>query len=180
LAILPKESVGIELGVVKGTFSEQIIKVVRPRELHLVDLWWLEHGEYFPNLGSLTDHGRLKTKDAYDNVMRMAKQYSARTNVIVHVGDDLEYLRTLPDGYLDWAYIDTTHEYEHTWCELEILRDKVKTGGLITGHDWQEDPNHMYHGVYQAVKHFCATYGWKVILVANTAGIGQWAIQQRR
>lgn len=178
LEILPKRSVGIELGVFKGEFSEQIIQVVRPRELHLVDVWWTQYGEYYPNWGPYTDYGRLRTRDAYNSMMRTIQQYnSVRTKIIVHVGNDLEYLRALPNGYLDWAYLDTTHKYELTKLELEILKDKVRSGGLITGDDWYEEPSHIHHGLSRAVNEFCATSEWEVVLRTNTV---QWAIQQRR
>jgi hypothetical protein len=177
LEILPKESVGIELGVFKGEFSEHILQIVQPRELHLVDVWWTEYGEHYPDWGLYTDHGRLKTKDAYESVMRIVERHGAKTKVIVHVGDGLEYLRTLPDDYLDWSYIDTSHQYEQTWFELEVLKDKIKAGGLITGDDWIVNPTHRHHGVYRAVKDFCAAYKWEIVLLTNKA---QWAIQQRR
>lgn len=177
LQIVPRESVGVELGVFKGEFSKQILEIVRPRELHLIDVWWTQFGEYYPNWGEYTDYGRLKTRDAYANAMMIIEKYSAKTNVTVHVGDDLKYLGTLPDGYLDWSYLDSSHEYEHTKLELEILRDKTKSGGLITGDDWQEDTSHIHYGVSQAVKEFCGTYKWKIVLLDNHR---QWAIQQCR
>ena len=35
----PKNSIGIELGVHLGDFSEKILQIVDPKELHLVDAW---------------------------------------------------------------------------------------------------------------------------------------------
>ena len=46
LNILPKNSIGAELGVLKGEFTKHILEIVRPKELHLIDLWW-KIGEYF-------------------------------------------------------------------------------------------------------------------------------------
>jgi hypothetical protein len=39
LRMLPRNSVGCEVGVWKGDFSAQILAVVKPRELHLIDPW---------------------------------------------------------------------------------------------------------------------------------------------
>ena len=39
LDMLPKHSVGAEIGVHIGDFSQQIIEVVFPKELHLIDPW---------------------------------------------------------------------------------------------------------------------------------------------
>ncbi len=39
LDMLPKHSVGAEIGVHMGGFSQQIIDVISPQELHLIDPW---------------------------------------------------------------------------------------------------------------------------------------------
>jgi len=35
----PKNSVGAEIGVWKGDFSQEILGIVKPRKLHLIDPW---------------------------------------------------------------------------------------------------------------------------------------------
>src|SRR3989338_3955014 len=64
LNILPKNAVGAEIGVFKGEFSPHLLDITKPRELHLVDLWW-KIGEYFQWGGTKEDKGRLKTRDAF-------------------------------------------------------------------------------------------------------------------
>lgn len=177
LRALPPESVGLELGVFKGEYSERILQIVRPREFHLVDVWWTVFGEHYPNWGGYTDFGQLKTRSAYDQAMGRIEAYQAGRKVIVHVGDDLEYMATFPDGYFDWAYIDSSHQYEHTKQELAILKEKTKLEGLITGDDWHTDPNHIHYGVARAVAEFCKLYGWEMVMLDN---YGQWAIRRRR
>lgn len=39
LDTLPKNSVGAEIGVHLGDFSQEIIEIVFPKELHLIDPW---------------------------------------------------------------------------------------------------------------------------------------------
>jgi hypothetical protein len=175
LEILPKESVGAELGVYRGEFSKHILRIVKPRELHLVDVWWLEYGEHYPNWGAYSDFGRLSTKGAYEEAIGIVEEHGRGRNIVVHVGYDLEYLEGLPDSHLDWAYVDTSHQYEHSKLELEILRKKVKRGGLIAGDDWHEDPTHIHYGLARAVKQFCAENKWEIVLLSNW---GQWVIQQ--
>jgi len=90
LCVLPKYSTGAELGFFRGKFSEKLIRAVQPRELHLVDPWWLAHGEYFPDWGEYTDFGRLRTRDAYHEVLNMAAPHRTTTKIIVAVAGDLE------------------------------------------------------------------------------------------
>jgi len=176
LAMLPKGTVGAELGVFKGEFSADILRVAQPRELHLVDSWWTEWGECYPDWGEYTDFGALGTRDCYEQTLRSVEAERGSTDVIVHVGDDVAYLESLADGALDWSYLDSSHGYEHTRRELDALRRKTKSNGVITGHDWQEDPAHLHHGVYRAVNEFCAAHGWEVVMLDNHL---QWAIRRR-
>ena len=39
---LPKRSVCAEIGVYEGRFSELILRIARPRKLHLIDPWKYE------------------------------------------------------------------------------------------------------------------------------------------
>ncbi len=172
LKILPVKSTGIELGVFKGEFSRSVLEIVKPDELHLIDSWWLLYGEYYPDWGSYTNYGKLKTKDAYNEMLYNIRK--AKEKCKIHVGNDLEILNEFPDDYFDWAYIDSSHEYEHTKNELSLMAEKVKKDGFITGHDWQPDPKHMHHGVYLAINEFCQTTDWKVAYLDNHT---QWALK---
>jgi hypothetical protein len=39
LNILPKKSVEVEIGVWLGELSKEIVKIVQPKKLHLIDPW---------------------------------------------------------------------------------------------------------------------------------------------
>ncbi|WP_185154288.1 class I SAM-dependent methyltransferase [Fulvivirga sp. M361] len=175
MKIVPKESIGIELGVFKGEFAVQLLRVTQPKELHLVDLWWVGFGEYYPDWGEYTQFGKLKTKDAYQQAVDLVDKNDTDGVAKVHVGDDLKYLSTFEDGHFDWAYIDSSHAYEHTLKELMLLKDKVNPNGIIMGHDWRPDPDSRHHGVYQAINEFCSEQGWKLI---KTDFHTQWAIRR--
>ncbi len=169
LKILPKDSIGAELGVFKGEWTKSILKIVKPRKLHLIDPWWIKYGEYFPWAPG------MKTSDAYNNLIKIIDEYDKRKVCTVHVQDDLVCLKGFVTGYFDWAYLDTTHAYEQTKKELEILKDKVKDDGIICGHDWQSDNKHRHHGVYKAVNEFCTSYKYKIIKLDRHL---QWAIKK--
>jgi hypothetical protein len=49
--------------------------------------------------------------------------------VVLNIEYDQDFLAPLPDAYFDWVYLDTTHEYEQTRLELQLLRRKVKPSG---------------------------------------------------
>jgi hypothetical protein len=175
LKILPKDSVGAEVGVFKGEFTAHILRTVKPKELHLIDAWWVLYGEYYPDWGPYTKFGRLRTKDAKRDAERVVARLDRRNASVFHVSDDVECMERFADSYFDWVYLDTSHEYAHTTAELMVLRRKVKLGGLISGDDWQMDPYHEHHGVCRAVMEFCQTFGWELI---HLDSYGQWCIRQ--
>ena len=157
LEVLPKQSVGAELGVFRGLFTPHILQVVKPTKLHLIDPYWKIYGERFGWSSRDTQDGQLKTKDAYEEAKRAVEEHDKNGVCEFHIEDDLVCLETFDDGYFDWVYVDTSHTYDHTKAELALLDTKVKKDGLITGHDWREIPTHRDHGVYimRCVRFFC-------------------------
>jgi hypothetical protein len=175
LKTLPKDAVVAEIGVFRGHFSRHILKLARPRELHLIDGWWALYGDRFPDWGEYTDFGNLSTHAAYEEAVAIVEKARGSTACEFHVGDDRTVLPQFPDGYFDWVYLDSSHDYEPTLEELEILRTKVKLGGLITGDDYHPDPSHHHHELYQAVHSFCDRHGWEV---KASDRFGQWSIAE--
>ncbi len=173
LELLPKGGVGAEIGVFRGEFTPHIIRVTRPRELHLIDGWWELYGERFPDWGPYTDHGALETGQAYEEVRRRTRDEP----VTFHIGDDLAILPSFEDRFFDWVYLDTSHTYEHTLNELEILDRKVS--GVIMGDDWREDPGaeDPNAGGARAVRDFCERSGWR--LLEPDHAFLQWAMTRR-
>lgn len=149
LAIIPKHGVGAEIGVYCGDFTQYILDICEPTTLHLIDLWTLL-GESWEQWGI---HGP-STAEALATVQETCAGRIKTGQVEVHEADDLQLLPTFADDYFDWAYLDTSHQYEQTAAELKILDLKVKPGGIICGDDWTVDPDHPHHGVNVAVNEF--------------------------
>ena len=161
--------VGAELGVFQGRFSRTLLDTTQASKLHLIDPW------YFLTPAWHWGWGSRSTVDAVIGVLSDFKPEIETSRVLVHVADDRAVLRTFPDGYFDWVYIDSSHQYAHTCDELEILVHKVKAGGLIAGDDWRPDPAHRHHGVYRAVQERLAA-GIFTLAGADEA-TAQWAVR---
>ncbi|KTA83618.1 hypothetical protein VO69_04220 [Aeromonas salmonicida] len=149
LALLPKHGVVAELGVAAGDFSRQICEICQPSKLHLVDIWGSErYGEAL-----------------YLSVNSHFQQQQQRGEVIIHRKPSLEALESFPDETFDWVYIDTTHSYELTRDELRACARKVKSTGIIAGHDYiQGNWRSQYrYGVIEAVHEFCVEYNYRVL-----------------
>ncbi|MBW4622523.1 MAG: class I SAM-dependent methyltransferase [Cyanosarcina radialis HA8281-LM2] len=165
--VIPKGGVGVELGVYKGTLSKYILSANQPQCLHLVDPWWKYKSDWHWAIGDTS------TVRSFASIVLSLQQEISAGKVEIHINGSKEVLKSFDNGYLDWAYVDSTHAYEQTKDELALLKDKVKPSGIIAGDDWQKDPSHRHHGVYRAVNEFLAcepTY--QLIFQEGT----QWAV----
>jgi hypothetical protein len=178
LKILPKNAIGAELGVFQGELSEYLIKIAQPKLLYLVDPWWEIHGDFFPKWANVYNNNqRLSTKLAFERTQLAVTRAGGEDVVEYIVSDDILFLKKLPNNHLDWAYIDSTHQYQQTVMELNELNRIIKQDGIITGHDWEPEPTHRHHGVYKAVQEFCMKENWQVIRI--DAQFTQWAIKRK-
>lgn len=168
-AVLPKGGVGAELGVFKGRFSHVLLEGSKARRLHLVDPWYLLTPRWHWGIGDRSTVGAVR------RILRRWHAEIEAGRVVVHIGDDREVLASLDDHSLDWVYVDSSHDYQHTVEELALLRHKVRPGGIIAGDDWQPDPSHPHHGVHLAVMELVSSGSCEVVYA--DAGDQQWAIR---
>ena len=154
LRLLPKNSVGAELGILDGAFSEQLVQIVQPRRLFLVDLF--------------TGTTRLLRPDATgdwhpfqptpEEAWRLARQRLAgpieNGSVQLICAEACAWLESVPGRSLDWIYLDDDHTYQHVTRELELARGCLRPGGWLMGHDYCA----VLPGVPQAVDEFCARH----------------------
>lgn len=167
---IPKNGIGVELGVFKGTFSRVLLNRTQAKELHLMDPWYFLDAEW----GWAGEN--TSTVDALCIILQKNKKEINQKRVFVHVQDDIEALKGFADNYFDWAYIDSSHAYQHTVMELEILLKKVKPSGIICGDDWRPDEKHRHHGVYKAVNEFIVKNNYTLIY-SNEENL-QWFIKK--
>ena len=151
---MPPQSVGAEIGVWMGDFSALILRVIRPRVLHLIDPWKYESGAaYEPSFYGGRAGCQANMDAIHDLVRKRFSRQIAAGGVSMHRSSSAEAAATFPDAYFDWVYIDGNHQYEFVKRDLESFHPKVKPGGLIAGDDygnrgWWED------GVTRAVNEF--------------------------
>ena len=129
LKSLPKGSVGAEVGVLKGGFTRWIEEIVRPSLYWVVDCWCGIPGSF--------GYGRDEVQVRFlSRVARKTAQPSLQGRVRILCGWSLEVAQHIPDGSLDWVYLDADHTVEGCKADLETWGKKVKKGGIIAGHDF--------------------------------------------
>ena len=157
---LPRNAVIAEIGVAAGGFSEKILTVCQPKELHLIDPWqYQESAEY------QTDAENVPPEIAvarYQNILRVFDEEIRSQRVFVHKCFSHEAAGKFPDRHFDWVFIDGMHSYDACLSDLRLYSDKVKADGFITGHDYANHPAalHSNFGVVEAVNRFISETGF--------------------
>ncbi|MDJ1178238.1 class I SAM-dependent methyltransferase [Roseofilum sp. BLCC_M91] len=166
---LPKQSVGAEIGVHEGEFSQQMIEALSPKELHLIDPWeYQDSNDYKDALyGGKVNDGQKSMDERYARVCDKFSDSIKMGQIKIHRGYSTDVLEKFPDEYFDWIYIDGNHLYEYVKADLQLSLRKVKVNGLITGDDcylggWWGD------GVVKAVNEF--SDNGRVKLIAKRYG----------
>jgi hypothetical protein len=168
LRLMPQNGIVAEIGVFKGDFSAQVLSITKPALLHLIDFWPDETiqsgGEYINGL------------DACEFVRNRFLSEIGLKKVVLHRELSAQVAQTFPDEYFDWIYIDAGHSYQEIKSDLHCWHPKVKTGGLITGHDYIEKTG---YGIVPAVNEFLRQKPLVFIaLTAESHGSRSWVLKK--
>lgn len=158
----PKGSIGCEVGVWRGDFSQELLDNVRPSKLYLIDPWKARND--YKRRWYSTDNVTQKQLDMlFQYVQHRFKDYSS----VVFLRDisSKAFTYILPHS-LDWVYIDGDHSESEVYKDLVDSYEKLKVYGYITGDDylWLE-PITQTLSVKQAVARFLEEYKSLVGLV---------------
>ncbi len=174
LKLLPQQSVGAEIGVFEGKFTDQILRMVKPRELHLVDPWKHESEEVYKTAWFGGAAGGQAGMDA--RLARVQARFArgiAAGRLKIQRGYSDAVIGGFPDAYFDWIYIDGNHLYEFVQKDLELAWRKVRPGGVICGDDYGEG-GWWEGGVKRAVDEFITAKNATVLGLKN----GQFALRR--
>ena len=151
-----RDITGAEVGVKEGYLSEALLRKLPCLTLHLVDRWatvdpdsqYAKSGDRVPRLS------QAQFDEIYNGCVERCA--FAGDRAVYHVGDSADMAADVPDGSLDFVFIDADHSYEGCLQDLRAWWPKVKPGGLFAGHDYKdaERARHDGKGVAQAVDDF--------------------------
>lgn len=146
-----------EVGVQRGEFSDVILSQWSGTLL-MIDRWCRVDG--YADISNVSDEAHLLCKAAAEAV---AARYGTRA-VIMHCTSE-EAAATVADGSLDAVYIDADHSKQGVLADLWLWRPKVRSGGIIAGHDYLDGslPEGQF-GVKSAVLEF---FGREPLIVTS-------------
>ena len=123
---------GAEIGVSTGLFSCYMLRTIPELNLLSIDSWPDDAGY------------RRDTKKDKETAIRRLSEYP-KCNVIEQTS--MMAACDVPEGSLDFVYIDGDHSFDAVICDLVEWTKRVKPGGIVSGHDYIR----RYPGLKKAV-----------------------------
>lgn len=152
---IPKDSVGVELGVWKGDTSALFLE--RASLMYLVDSWspqpyyngeeWGSYQAYLDRYSSLVGgNTEEEFKFFYDKIYKGVKERFKQNNVIIYRGTTTSFFLGFSKK-VDWVYVDASHSY--CGCLNDLYGSKDIATQYIYGDDYGNK-----EGVTKAVDQF--------------------------
>ena len=142
---------GIEVGVYKADHAENLLSIWKGNKLYLVDAW-----QPIPDK-------KVNWSD-FDEAYQITKNKlgsNPRVKIIKELSADA--VKLFPNNFFDFVYIDADHTYDGVMADIESWRHKIKSGGILCGHDYLNGKiGKVMIEVKTAVDNLADKYGWRV------------------
>ncbi len=124
----------LEVGVWKGGYAKEILEQCEfIQQYYMIDPW-----ANLPDWNKPCNVSPEVFEEVYAQAMKETDFASSKR--VVLRGRTKEVVATIPDGSLDFAYIDGDHTLRGITIDLIRLLPKLKEGGLIGGDDFTTTP----------------------------------------
>jgi len=133
---------GAEIGVSRAINAVEMFKRIPDLKLILVDPW-------IPYTRSMT----VKRANRH---YQIAKEKMKSRNAVIMRMTSMEAVKQIKDSSLDFIYIDGLHNFDNVMLDLIHWSPKVKTNGIISGHDYCLNAG---TGVFKAVSAYASGHG---------------------
>ena len=150
---------GAEVGVWEARTSKHLLRMLPDLTMYMVDPWpddWPKDGVYYQSCDATARMEPSYIRTRYKAAMQAT--LFAGPRCIVLRGVSIEMAKAVPDGTLDFVFIDACHAKECVLEDVLAWWPKVREGGLCCGHDW-EHPDFPTFGVREAIEEFVEGLG---------------------
>lgn len=154
-----------EIGVEQGVYSEVICKANPLAMVYSIDAWKSHRG--------YRDHTRQSKLDRFYEISK--ERLAPYNNTIIRAFSE-QAVAQFDNDLLDAVYIDANHNYENVTKDITMWSDKVKSGGIISGHDYiRRKGQDQYYAVVQALNDYCNSNGIEEITVWRGDEVPSWS-----
>jgi len=128
---------GAEIGVAGGDFSKILCEQIPDLDLYCVDPW-------MPYKDNRRGGGSTQQENNWEKAHRLLEGYH-----VTFIKDfSVNALKGFADGSLDFVFIDGNHDFDFVMEDIIGWSRKVRSGGIVSGHDYYQFHN---SGVIEAV-----------------------------
>jgi hypothetical protein len=129
---MEKKQTGVEVGVQAGVFAKIMLSRWSSAKMyHLVDLWAQQ--EHYDDGANVHDAAQADTMQA---ARQNLKEWKNTTHFMQM--PSLEAAKGFEDNSLDFVYLDARHDYPSVKADIAAWWPKLKSGGILSGHDLED------------------------------------------
>jgi len=132
--------IGAEVGTGNGKTALELLK--KNPELILIEV------AYYPGPSILPKNDYYYCTSGRAKSLWQKRIHRFRKQVRIIPSSSINAAKKIKEGSLDFAFIDADHSYEHCLQDCKIWFPKVRSGGLMCGHDYHV---RRFPGVVRAV-----------------------------
>lgn len=140
---------GVEVGVKEGEYSEILLAANPALHLRSVDPWLVRDG--------YRDGRDQAIFDGYEAKARVTLGKYPGSEIVK--GFSVDVARSLPDGVVDFVYIDGHHSFQAATNDIAEWLPKIRPGGIIAGHDYARFRGGFDNKAKEVVDAWTAAYG---------------------
>lgn len=129
-------TIGAEIGVERGVYSEILCKGNPNMSLICIDPWQ-KYSYYREHV----------SQDKLDRFYEQTKERLAPYNATLIRKFSMDAVEDIPHESLDFVYIDGNHRLDHVVNDLVHWVPRVRKGGIVAGHDFIKTKNGFLHVV---------------------------------
>jgi Methyltransferase domain len=112
---------GAEIGVQRGRYSQALCDRIPGLDLMSIDPWVPFH---------------LISAEKQEKCYAEAVERLTPYGVKIIKKPSMEAVKDVPDGSLDFVYIDGDHSFDGAMLDMIYWTPKVRLGGIVAGHDY--------------------------------------------
>jgi len=148
---LPRNARMAEIGVFVGTLSQYLLRARPDMHLTMIDSWAAQETQPGAYLETRDRHALCSAEEMTSYRLaakRRAHRYRDRVDVMCM--PSVAAAPLIDDHSMDLVFLDGDHSYEGVCDDIRAWQSKVKPGGYLGGHDY-ENPDFPFPGVKRAV-----------------------------
>lgn len=144
---------GVEIGTDQGQYAEVLAQSIPNLELVCIDPW--KATSYVKGEQPESGENQEFFDKRYAETVERLKEYP---NVDIWRTTSMMGLESIGDYSLDFVYLDGNHDFLNVTQDIHHWLKKVKSGGVLAGHDYVRYPSRKFNHVQKVVNAYTTAY----------------------